>query len=105
MCPGRRDVRCGALAPYKRLGEKAEKCTKENGEKMLGVTWRDRKRESWIRGQTKVDDVMATTKKKKWAWSGHVIRRTDNRRTVRVTEWLPSNCRSQGGQRTRWREG
>ncbi len=39
----------------------------------------------------------------KWAWAGHVMRRTDNRWTAKVTEWQPRNCRRQGRQRTRWR--
>ncbi len=32
---------------------------------MLGVTWRDRKRASWIREQTKVEDILMTIKNKK----------------------------------------
>ena len=43
----------------------------------FGITWRDRKRTSWIRGQTKVDDILTTIKRKKWTWVAHVIRQTD----------------------------
>ncbi len=32
----------------------------------------------WIREQRKVEDILATIKKKKWAWEGHFMRRTDN---------------------------
>ena len=72
---------------------------------MVGVTLRDRKRASWIREQTRVDDVIGTIKKKKWTWAGHVMRRRDNRWTVRLTEWQPRDGkRSQGRQRTRWRD-
>ncbi len=38
--------------------------------KMLGITWRDRKRATWIREQTKVEDVLMMIKKKKWSWVG-----------------------------------
>ncbi len=41
--------------------------------RMLGITWRDRKRASWIREQTKVEDILMTIKKKKWTWAGHVM--------------------------------
>ncbi len=72
--------------------------------KMLGITWRDRKRATWIREQTKVEDILMTIKKKKWSWAGHIMRRT-NKWTKRVTEWQPRNSkRCQGRQRIRWRD-
>ncbi len=64
---------------------------------MLGVTWRDRKRASWIREQTKVEDILVTNKNKKWTWAGNVMRRRDNRWTTRVTEWQPRNGRRNQG--------
>ncbi len=73
--------------------------------KMLGITWRGRKRATGIREQTKVEDILMTIKKKKWSWAGHIMRRTDNRWTKTVTEWQPRNSkRSQGRQRIRWRD-
>ena len=70
---------------------------------MFGITWRDRKRASWIREQTKVEDMLSTIKKKMWTWAGHVMRQTDNRWTVRVIEWQPKDDkRRQDRQRTRW---
>ena len=53
---------------------------------MFGVTLRYRKRASWISVQTKVEDILTTSKKKKWTWIGHVMRQTHNRWTVRVIE-------------------
>ncbi len=47
--------------------------------RMLGITWRDRKRASWIREKTKVKDILMTIKKRKWAWAGLLMRRRDNR--------------------------
>ncbi len=58
---------------------------------MLAIEWTDKKRASWIREQTKVEDILITIKKKKWTGGGHVIRRRDYRRATRVTvttqEW------------------
>ena len=72
---------------------------------MIDITWRDRKRTSWIREQTKVEHILTTIKSKKWTWTGHVMRWTDNRRTVTVTEWQPRDGkRRQGRHRTRWRD-
>ncbi len=73
--------------------------------RMLGITWKDKERASWIREQTKVEDILMTIKNKKWTWAGHVMHRCDNRWTTRVTEWQPWNCRrNQGRQRVRWRD-
>ena len=70
---------------------------------MMGISLRDRKRATWIREQTKVEDIMSTIKKKKWTWAGHVMRRDDNRWTVRLTEWIPRDGkRNKGRQRIRW---
>ncbi len=72
---------------------------------MLGITWRDRKRASWITEQTKVEDILMTIKSKKWTWTGHVKRRLDNRWNTRVTEWQPRNGRrNQGRKRVTWRD-
>ncbi len=56
---------------------------------MLYITWRDKKRASWIMEQTKVEDILMTIKKKKWTYAGHVMGIRDNRWTTRETEWQP----------------
>ncbi len=72
---------------------------------MLGITWKDKKRASWIREQTNVEEILRTIKNKKWTWAGHVMRRRDNRWTTRVTELQPRNGRrNQGRQGVRWRD-
>ena len=53
---------------------------------MLGITLRERKRATWIRERTRIEDILVTIKKKKWAWAGHVMRRTDDGWTLRLTE-------------------
>ncbi len=68
---------------------------------MLGITWRDRKRATWIREQTKVKDILMTIKKKKWSWAGHIMRRTENRWTKRVTECNQETPReARGGKKS-----
>ena len=42
---------------------------------MLGITWRIRKRASWIREKTKGEDMV-----------GHIICQRDRKRTVRIIE-------------------
>ena len=53
---------------------------------MLGITLRDHKRNTWIRHQAGVNDVI---KKGIHGWAGHIARFNDNRWTNRVTEWTP----------------
>ena len=64
---------------------------------LIGITMRDRNTNEWVREKTKVQDSLKTTKLGKWAWAGHVARRTDGRWTTAVTEWTPrTGKRSQG---------
>ncbi|KAI8509970.1 hypothetical protein Bbelb_123980 [Branchiostoma belcheri] len=58
---------------------------------MLGITLRDRKRNSWIRLQTGVTDIITAVNTAKHRWAGHVARLQDNRWTLRATEWTPGN--------------
>ena len=58
-----------------------------------------------MRGQTKVRDIMEIIKNRKWTWTGHISRRTDNRWSTALTVWTPvGGKRNQGGQRKRWRD-
>lgn len=73
--------------------------------KMLGITWKDKKRNTWIREQTSLEDILTTIKRRKWSWAGHIMRRTDNRWTTRITEWQPrEGRRNRGMQKRRWRD-
>ncbi len=89
----------------KKLERKLRSAQRAMERRMLGITWRERKRASWIMEQTKVEDIQVTIKNKKWTWAGQVMGRCDNRWTTRVTEWQPWNGRrNQGRQRVRWRD-
>ncbi len=70
----------------KGLERKLISAEKGNERKMLGITWSDRKRASLIKEQAKLEHILLTVKKRKWAWAGHVMRRTDNRWTTNVRE-------------------
>ncbi len=50
----------------KELERKLRSAQRGMERKMLGITWRDRKRALWIREQTKVEDMLMTVKNKKW---------------------------------------
>ncbi len=86
----------------KELEKKLRSAQRGMERRLLGITWRDIKRASFIREQTKVEDILMTIENKKWTWAGHIMRRRDNRWTMRVTEWQPRNGRrNQGRQRVR----
>ena len=72
---------------------------------MLGITIRDHKRNTWIRHQTRVSDIIDVIKKGIHGWVGHIARFKDNRWTKRVTEWTPREwTRRQARPKTRWRD-
>ncbi|MCJ3464060.1 hypothetical protein LNY58_26610, partial [Klebsiella pneumoniae] len=87
----------------KKLEMKLRSTQRAMERKMIGVTLRDKKRAEWIREQTGVADIILSIKRKKWTWAGHVMRRKDNRWTVRATEWIPrEGKRNRGRQKVRW---
>lgn len=56
---------------------------------MLGITKWDRKKLSWIRSKSRVNDVVAEAVKRKWNWAGHLARLPNYRWAKRITEWYP----------------
>ncbi len=84
----------------KKLERKVRSAKRGMERRILGITWRDRKRASWIKEHTKVEDILVTIKNKKWTWAGHVIRRRDKRWTTRVTEWQSRNGRRNQGRQS-----
>ncbi len=85
----------------KELERKLRSAQRGMERRMTSITWRDKKRASWIREETKVEDILMTIKKKKWTWAGYVMHRCDTRWTTRVTEWQPRNGeRNQGRQKS-----
>ena len=60
---------------------------------MIGITKLNKKRNQWIRNQTKAIDVIDRVKTLKWKWAGHVARRIDDSWIKKVLEWIPRSCR------------
>ena len=52
---------------------------------MLNITYKDRRTNIWVRGRTKLIDIIYTVRKMKWSWAGHINRLKDDRWTSRVT--------------------
>ena len=72
---------------------------------MLGITLRDRKRNTWTRQETGVSHITKTIRKAKHRWAGHIALLFDNRWTIRATEWTPRFwTRKQGRPKPRWRD-
>ncbi len=107
----KRKVYNQCIRPFLTYGSETWRLTKESERKlrraqrgmerrMLGITWRDKRLTSWVREQTKVEDILMTVKNKKWIWAGHVMRRRDNRWTTRVRQWQLRNCRRNHGRQS-----
>ena len=72
---------------------------------MLGTTLPDRKRNTWTRQETGVSDIINTIRKAKHRWADYIARLSDNRWTIRATEWTPRDwARKQCRPKTRWRD-
>ena len=72
---------------------------------MLGITRRDRRTNEWIRQQSGVQDIISRIKQLKWQWAGHIARTRDDRRTRKVTEWLPLDLkRKKARPKMRWED-
>jgi len=70
---------------------------------MLGISLRHRRRNEWIRAKTRVTDIGERISHLKWQWAGHVMRRTDNRWSTKVTAWRPrTGKRNPGRPSSRW---
>lgn len=73
--------------------------------RMLGISLRDRIRNTEIRKMSKVIDVVGKSASLKWRWAGHVARREDGRWTKKIVQWRPrQHPRTRGRPPTRWRD-
>ena len=71
--------------------------------RILGITWKDKKTNIWVRNQTKCMGINQRIKSLKWKWAGHVARRDDNRWTHRATFWQDTTFkRGRGRPKQRW---
>ena len=65
----------------KQLEQKLITAQRAMERRMLNVTIRDKIRNSEIRKQTQVKDIMVKIKEANWRWAGHLMRKDDNRWT------------------------
>lgn len=73
--------------------------------RMVGVTLRDRRRNDWLREQTKVKDIVVALKENKWRWAGHIGRMENQKWAKMTTDWHPwYGKRKKGRPCTRWRD-
>ena len=54
---------------------------------ILDITLRYQKRNTWIRQETGVSDIVNIISIAKHRWIGHKARLSENRSTIRATEW------------------
>ena len=70
---------------------------------MLGISVRDRIRNTETRRRTRLTDIAVVIARRKWKWAGHIGRRTDGRWGKTVLDWRPRpGHRSVDRQLMRW---
>ncbi|WKX88633.1 hypothetical protein Q1695_008344 [Nippostrongylus brasiliensis] len=55
----------------------------------LRQQWKQGIRSSELREKAQIADPLQHMMKSKYRWAGHLLRRKDDRWSLRVTEWLP----------------
>ncbi|EYC25050.1 hypothetical protein Y032_0012g1670 [Ancylostoma ceylanicum] len=71
---------------------------------MVGIRLLDRRTNAWLRGVTKVKDVVASAIERKWAYSWKLAKSAEVKWSKELTEWRPPLNRLPGRPRTRWRD-
>jgi len=69
--------------------------------KMLGISWKDRVRNTTVKEKTKLPDVLQMLKTSKWNWAGHAAR-ANNNWALSVIKWDPIGKRKRGRPKARW---
>lgn len=71
----------------KRVRDKLRTTQRAQERIMLNITRRDKKRITWIKQKTGIEDIVKLISKRKWQWAGHTNRRKDERWTKEIQEW------------------
>ncbi|KAG7295429.1 hypothetical protein JYU34_019084 [Plutella xylostella] len=72
---------------------------------MLGLTLRNKVRNTIIRNTTNIIDAAKLVCQLKWRWAGHLARTTDGRWSEKMLHWYPREARRPPGRpRRRWRD-
>uniref|UniRef100_A0A914UYA0 Endonuclease-reverse transcriptase n=1 Tax=Plectus sambesii TaxID=2011161 RepID=A0A914UYA0_9BILA len=72
--------------------------------RMIGVRLLDHRSNEWLRGVTKVVDIVKAARRRKWQWARKVATMSNDRWAKRITEWRPPSTRGRGRPRRRWRD-
>ena len=72
--------------------------------RMIGVRLLDHRSNEWLRGVTKVVDIVKAARRRKWQWARKVATMSGDRWAKRITEWRPPSARGRGRPRRRWRD-
>jgi hypothetical protein len=72
--------------------------------RMLSFRLIDKKPAKWIRKITKLKDVVACARRRKWRFAGKKLGQADDRWTKRLSSWTPTTARPRGRPRTRWED-
>ncbi|EYC11015.1 hypothetical protein Y032_0053g2428 [Ancylostoma ceylanicum] len=72
--------------------------------RMVGIRLSDKKTNAWLRGVTKVKDVITSAVERKWAYGWKLARSTEVKWSKELMEWRPPSKRWVGRPKTRWRD-
>ena len=73
--------------------------------RMAGTSLRDRRTNKWLRGVTKVRDVIDEAHFRKWSYAWRVAKMDPTLWTRQLVDWDPREAkRSRGRPRRRWRD-
>jgi len=65
---------------------------------MLGISWKDRVRNTTVKEKTKLPDVLQMLKTSKWNWAGHAAR-ANNNWALSIIKWDPTGKRKREDQK------
>ena len=73
--------------------------------RMAGTTLLHRKTNEWLRGVTRVVDIVEEARRRKWRYAWNIAQKEDRRWTRALIDWQPiGRTRRRGRPRTRWQD-
>ena len=80
---------CEAWRLTAKANQKMKVTQRSMERQMLNLSCCDKKRNAWIRQETKIYDIMRRVVSRKWQWAGHVARRSGQRCISNTLNCLP----------------
>ncbi|KAK6043772.1 hypothetical protein COOONC_18724 [Cooperia oncophora] len=103
-----RDVQLDQVQTFTYLGQEISLYHDFSGEITrrihIGVRLLDHKTNAWLRGVTKVKDVVEKALERKWSYAWEMARSSRNKWSKLLTEWHPYLRRRIGRPKSRWRD-